>query len=166
MISFKISPFDRYDNLFLRHNTSVSANPFLPRAQIWVAGPNDYLFLFPLILIQDYDSECPYGSCLYHLMTIFDKKLLFDGKSIKQGKGRIKKKNMAEGKGLEGIFFSIQAGIEIPSFSRWSPRIFLEFHSGIRIIPFGNSYYSPRNENRIMPPNIHSKGIIKFPLLR
>jgi hypothetical protein len=118
-------------------------------------------------------------------MTIFDQELLV--KSIKQGKIRIKKKNRAEGKGVEGVFFSIQAGIEIPSFGRWLLRIFLEFPPEIRIIPFGNSYYFHRSGNpyylpriryefaRIIssekeivlsPPNIHSKGIKKSPLLR
>jgi hypothetical protein len=39
-----------------------------------------------------------------------DKKLFFDGKSIRQEKDRIKKKNRAEGKGIKCVFFSIQKG--------------------------------------------------------
>jgi len=35
----------------------------------------------------------------------FDRKLLFDGKSIKQGKDRIKEKNWAKGNGTEGVFW-------------------------------------------------------------
>jgi hypothetical protein len=38
------------------------------------------------------------------VLMCFDKKLLFYGKSIKQGKDRIKKKNRAKGKGPHGVF--------------------------------------------------------------
>jgi hypothetical protein len=52
-------------------------------------------------------------------MTIFDKKLLFVGKSIIKGKDRIKKKNRAKGNGTKGVFFSIHAEIERPPLGRW-----------------------------------------------
>jgi hypothetical protein len=37
----------------------------------------------------------------------FEKTLLLNGKSIKQGKGRIKAENRLEGKGVKDVFFSI-----------------------------------------------------------
>jgi hypothetical protein len=38
-----------------------------------------------------------------------------------QGKDGIKGKNKANGEGMEGVFFSSQAGIERPSLARWLP---------------------------------------------
>jgi len=46
----------------------------------------------------------------------FDKISFFNGKSIRQEKGRGKEKSRAEGKETKGVFFSIQAGIERPFF--------------------------------------------------
>jgi hypothetical protein len=57
----------------------------------------------------------------------FDKKLLFNSKSIKRRKMHGQEKRRAKGRGTEGVFFSIQAGIERPSLGRWGIRIFLEF---------------------------------------
>jgi hypothetical protein len=42
---------------------------------------------------------------------VLDKKLLVDGKSIRQEKDRGKEKSRVEWKGVESIFFSIQEGI-------------------------------------------------------
>jgi hypothetical protein len=35
---------------------------------------------------------------------VIDKKLLFDGKSIRKGKDTVKEKKRVEGKGKEGVF--------------------------------------------------------------
>jgi len=51
-----------------------------------------------------------------HNISLFDKKLPFDRKSIRQEKDRGKEKSRAEGKETKGVFFSIHAGIERPFF--------------------------------------------------
>jgi hypothetical protein len=44
-----------------------------------------------------------------------DKTFLFDGKSIREEKDWGKEKSRAEGKGTEGVFFSIQKGVDSTS---------------------------------------------------
>ncbi len=38
------------------------------------------------------------------IQRVIDKKLLFNGKSIREGKDRVKKKNWTKGKGEKGVF--------------------------------------------------------------
>jgi len=51
--------------------------------------------------------------------SLFNTNFLFDGQSISKEKDTVKEKNRAEGKGMEGVFSSIQAGIKRLSFGLW-----------------------------------------------
>jgi hypothetical protein len=57
-------------------------------------APEDWLLLGSLIVL---DKKL-------YFVALFDKNLLFDGKSIKQEKARGKEINRAEGKETEGVF--------------------------------------------------------------